>query len=184
MNNTKEKTRNITICAVMVALATVLSLIKFFDAPYGGSVTLGSMVPLVILSVKIRDFRWGMLACFAYSLIQMLLGFAPPPTATFLYFAAVVLLDYVIAFTVISVANPISKLFKNKTVGVGVGSAVAVFLRFLCHFASGILIWGVYAEDMPVWLYSLTYNGGYMLFEFIITVVVSTLISPFVLKNN
>ena len=105
--NTKEKTRNITLCAVMIALATVLSLIKFFDAPYGGSVTLGSMVPLIILCVKIRDFRWGLLSCFAFSLLQMILGFSAPPTATFLYFAAVVLLDYVVAFTILSVANPV-----------------------------------------------------------------------------
>ena len=53
-----------------------------------------------------------------------------------------------------------------------------IFGRFLCSFASGILIWGEYApEGQPVWLYSLTYNGGYMLPELIITVAAAVLLA-------
>ncbi len=170
----ETKTRKLTECSVMVALATVLSLIKVYDAPYGGSVTLGSMVPLVIASVHIKDIRWGFLACFSFSVIQMMLGFAPPPTPTLGYFALVVFLDYVIAFTVLAVANPVSKLFNNRTLGVIIGSVIAVLGRFVCHFGSGYLIWGVYApEGQPVWLYSLLYNGGYLLPELIITALLS-----------
>ncbi|MBR5543824.1 MAG: energy-coupled thiamine transporter ThiT [Oscillospiraceae bacterium] len=170
----QTKTKKLTECAVMVALATVLSFIYIYQAPQGGSVTLGSMVPLVIVSAHIKDMRWGLLACFAYSLIQMMFGFVAPPTATLAYFFAVVALDYVVAFTVICLVNPISKLFSNELLGVGFGAAVAVACRFLCHFATGILIWGVYApEGRPVWLYSLLYNGGYMLPELVITVVLS-----------
>lgn len=170
----ETKTRKLTECAVMVALAAVLSLIKVYDAPYGGSITLGSMVPLVIASVHIKDIRWGFLACFSFSVIQMMLGFAPPPTPTLGYFVLVVLLDYVMAFMALVLANPVSGLFKNKTVGVMAGSFVAVLGRFICHFGSGCLIWNVYApEGQPAWLYSLLYNGGYLLPELIITVVLS-----------
>ena len=57
--------------------------------------------------------------------------------------------------------------------------AIVLFLRFLCHFATGILIWSSYApEGQPVWLYSLLYNGGYMLFETIISMILIVLIKP------
>ncbi len=180
----ETKTRNITLCAVMIALATVLSMIPIYNAPFGGTVTLGSMVPLVLVCVMIKDYRWSRLACFTYSLIQMLIGFTAPPTTTLLYFVAVVLLDYVIPFTGIFVVNPISKLFKNELVGIGVGAAVAMVRRFICHFLSGILIWGVYApEGQPVWLYSVLYNGGYMLPELVITTVASTVIYGVIRKR-
>ena len=170
----RRKTRMLTECAVMLAIATVLSFAKIFESPFGGSVTLGSMVPLVVLCAYIKEFKWGLLTCFAYSLIQMLLGFYAPPAATIISFFAVVALDYVVAFSVISIANPVSRIFKNKSLGVSFGAAVACILRFLCHFATGILIWGGYApEGMPIWQYSLIYNGGYMLPELIITVVAS-----------
>lgn len=171
----KTKTTKITLCAVMMALAAVLSIIPLYQAPYGGTVTLGSMVPLVLVCVLIQDMRWGVLTCFAYSLLQMMLGFSAPPTGTLLYFLAVVLLDYVVAFTVLFTVNPISKLFKNKFFGIVSGTVVACILRFACHFMSGILIWGVYApEGTPVWLYSILYNGGYMLPETVITAVIAT----------
>ncbi len=181
----QTKTKKLTECAVMVALATVLSFIYIYQAPQGGSVTLGSMVPLVLVCARIKDFRWGLLACFAYSLIQMMVGFMAPPTATLAYFFAVVALDYVVAFTVICLVNPISKLFKNELLGIGVGTTVAVVCRFLCHFATGILIWGVYApEGQPVWIYSLLYNGGYMLPELVITVILSTAIYAVMLRRK
>ncbi len=174
---TETKTKNITLCAVMIALGTVLSLVPIYNAPFGGTVTLGSMVPLILVCALVSDFRWSALTCFAYSLIQMLIGFTAPPTATVLSFVAVILLDYVIAFTSISIANPISKLFENKIAGVAAGSVIAMLVRFVCHFLGGILIWKVYApEGQPVWMYSLLYNGGYMLPELLITTVASTLI--------
>lgn len=175
--NTQSKTKKLTECAVMVALASVLSLVCIYQAPFDGKVTLGSMVPLILVCVHIKDFKWGSICCFAYSLVQMMLGFAAPPTATLPYFFAVVMLDYIVAFSVLCIANPVSSIFANKYVGVAVGSAVAVFMRFICHFISGILIWGVYApEGQPVWLYSLFYNGGYMLPELIITSILSSVL--------
>ena len=181
----KTKTKKLTECAVMIALATVLSFISVYNAPFGGSVTLGSMVPLVLVCARIKDFRWAFLSCFAYALIQMMVGFAAPPTATLGYFAAVVLLDYVVAFSAISIANPVATLFNHTLPGVGIGAATACVLRFICHFVGGILIWGVYApEGQPVWLYSLLYNGGYMLPEFVITVILSVAIYAVISKRE
>lgn len=172
-------TRKLVYGALMVALATVLSLFTLFKAPYGGSVTFGSMVPIVLFSL-LFETRWGLLTAFAYSLLQMLLGFSAPPVQDFASFAAVVLLDYVIAFTVLGLAGAIARRFKNGIVGAGVGTVCVMAMRFACHFLSGIVIWDVYApEGMPVWLYSLGYNGFYMLFEMLISVVVIMLLWKF-----
>lgn len=173
-----KKTLILVECALLVALGAVLSMIKI-SAPYGGSVTLASMAPIVLISYR-HGIKWGLGAAFVYSLLQMILppGFYPPPAKTFIAFAAVVLLDYVIAFTVLGTASFFGKLFKNRVLSGVVGAVSVTFIRFICHFVSGILIWGSYAEGQPVWLYSLTYNGSYMLWEIIITAAATALLLP------
>jgi thiamine transporter len=106
-------------------------------------------------------------------------GFYPPPAQTFFAFAAVVLLDYVIAFTVLGTASFFGKPFKNRALSGVIGAVAVTVLRLVCHFLSGILVWSSYApEGTPVWLYSLGYNGTYMLWEIIITAVVTAILVP------
>lgn len=163
-------------CALMIAMSTVLAMLKIIELPQGGAVTCASMVPIVILSFR-HGPKWGLTAAFAQSLLQMIIKFDAPPAKTFLAFALVILLDYVIAFTAIGSASIFGKPFKNRIVSVGVGAFCVSVLRFLCSFLSGIVNWGSYApQGTPVWLYSLTYNGSYMIPEAIITVVVSILL--------
>ncbi|MBC8584611.1 energy-coupled thiamine transporter ThiT [Youxingia wuxianensis] len=173
-------TRKLTHSALMVALATILSLVTIFKAPNGGSVTAASMVPIIIIALMYNT-SWALLTSLAYSGIQMLLGFYPPPTQDFISFVLVILLDYVVAFGVLGLAGVFARRFKNKVLGACIGTIIVMALRFICHFLSGILIWTSYApEGMPVWLYSFTYNGAYMLFEAIISVVVIALIVKYI----
>ncbi len=177
----KKKTTLILVeSAMMIAMAVVLSFIKIYEFPQGGSVTLASMAPIVLLSYR-HGIKWGLGAAFIYSLLQMILppGFIPPPAKTLFAFAGVALLDYIIAFTVLGTASFFGKLFKNKVLA-GVAGAVAVTaLRLVCHFLSGIFVWSSYApEGTPVWLYSLGYNGTYMLWEIIITAAVTAILLP------
>jgi thiamine transporter len=163
---------------MMIAMSTVLSLIKLFDLPQGGSVTFASMMPLILVSYR-HGIKWGMLTAFTHSLLQMLIQFYAPPANTVLAFVGMILLDYVLAFTVLGTASFFGKLFKNTFASVVFGSITVTFFRFICSFLSGILIWSSYApEDSPVWIYSLTYNGSYMLPEIIITAVVSAILIP------
>lgn len=172
----KNTTLTLVECALMIAMATVLSMIKLFELPQGGSITCASMVPLVLVSYR-HGLKWGIATAFTHSLLQMVLRFDAPPANTIAAFIAVVLLDYVLAFTVLGTASFFGKPFKARTVSVAVGSVVVCALRFVCSFLSGILIWASYApEGTPVWLYSLTYNGSYMLVETIITAVVSVIL--------
>ena len=162
--------------AIMVALATVLSMVKVYEAPYGGSVTLLSMAPIIILSMR-RGVKTGLLAGFVHSLIQLLLGlnnvaWVPTPMGIVLC----CLLDYILPFTLLGLAGAIAKPFKNRLVGVAVGTAAVCGIRFLCSFLSGVLIWGNLSDGLPAWTYSLTYNGSYMLPETILTTVAAVLI--------
>ena len=66
-----------------------------------------------------------------------------------------------LAFTLLGLAGAIAKPFKNRLVGVAVGTAAVCGIRFLCSFLSGVLIWGNLSDGLPAWTYSLTYNGSY-----------------------
>ena len=173
-------TQKITKSALMIALATVLMWVsKLLPAPWlqGGSVTLGSMVPIIMTGILLGS-KWGLCASLGYALIQMMSGFFPPPTQTFLNFFLVVMLDYILAFGVLGLSGVFYKLSgKRKFSAAFAGFCVSV-LRYICHIFSGILIWGVYAENgQSVLAYSIIYNGTYMIPEILITTALLTLIS-------
>ena len=133
MTKTYSKTRILVECALMIAIGTVLSNIKFFTMPNGGSITLLSMLPLVLVSFR-HGAKWGLFTGFVNACLQMIMGFYPPPASTFLYFLGEVLLDYVLAFMALGLAELFARPFKNRTVGVAVGTFAAGFLRFMCSF--------------------------------------------------
>ena len=120
MSKTYSKTRILVECALMIAIGTVLSNIKFFTLPNGGSVTLLSMLPFVLVSFR-HGVKWGLFTGFVNGCLQMLLGFWAPPTPTFLYFLGEVLLDYLVAFMALGTAEFFARPFKNRMVGRGRG---------------------------------------------------------------
>jgi len=189
---TVNSTRRLTESALLVALATVLSVYAVFRLPNGGSVTIGSMIPILLVSFK-YSFRWSLLVALAYSLIQMMTGFYAPPVGTLPYYALMVLLDYVLAFGVLCLAGPICRLLGrgwSPRLRLMSAAVICITLRFICHFLSGMILWGVYAPaGQPVWLYSLLYNGSYMLCEGLISGVIlfaagDQLLRYFVGKNK
>ena len=160
--------------SLLVAVGFVLSYVSHLlglRLPQGGSFTLLSMLPILMIGLR-NGLKWGLGGGFVYACLQMLQEFWPPPTGTVLAYAAVVLLDYAAAFTVLG----LSGLFKGKRYGLLYAAPLCCFLRFLFHFASGVVIWNIYAEDAPVWLYSLTYNGSYMGFELVTVMAVGAVL--------
>lgn len=186
-----SKTKKITVCAMMVALSTVLAYLSNmlpFKWLQGGSITLASMVPIVVASI-VAGYKWGICSAVVYSVLQILLGggIPMPPVQNFSSYLLVVMLDYVIAFGVLGLSGVFYNLFKQKKYAMPLSACIVTILRFICHYISGVIIWGVYAADgQSAYLYSLIYNGGYMLPEIIITTVVVALIAPLItkLKNN
>lgn len=182
MTQRKTNIHALVECALMIAIGTVLALIKIYELPFGGSVTLVSMLPFVLVSFR-WGTKWGLLTGFANALLQMLLGFSAPPAGTVLAFVGVVMLDYVLAFTLLGIAGAFSNLTPKRPLNIALGTAAVCVIRFLCSFFSGVLLWGSYqsyyewADGMSVWLYSLIYNGSYMLPELILTTAAATVIS-------
>lgn len=164
------KTRTLVECALMIAMATMLSYIPLFQMPMGGTITLCSMAPLVIVSFR-HGHRWGLGTGLVHGLIQTFLGIKDVLYCTTIWsMAGCILLDFIIAYAVMGAACLFAAPFKNRSAGVAVGAAATGLIRYGCSFLSGILIWGGYApEDMPVWYYSLAYNGSYMIPEIILT---------------
>ena len=159
--------------ALFIAFATVLSYIKIFEMPFGGSITL-EMLPLVIMALR-NGVKWGCFTGFVHGLIQMIIGFSNVLYCnTIIAQIGCVLLDYLVAFTVLGLA-PFFAGFagKNRKMGFLMGSVAAGLLRLLCSFLSGCLLWGSYApEGMNVALYSILYNGAYMVPDIIILAAV------------
>ena len=168
--NTNSHFRVRMLCegAMMVALAQVLSYIKLMELPNGGSLT-PAMFPIILFAV-----RWGLtpglMAGFTFGLLQLIFDGA------YAWGWQSMLLDYLVAFMVLGTAEFFARPFKNRMVGVAVGTAIAGFLRFMCSFLSGVLVWGNLNEGLSAWTYSLVYNASYMLPETLITVVGAVLL--------
>lgn len=168
-----NKTRKITETAIMIALATVLSYVTFSNLPMGGSVTLFSQVPIIIIGYR-YGVKWGAVTGVIHGILQMLLQ----GLGNFSYvkgigsYLILIFADYVVAFMVLGIGGALfKKAVKNQALALGLGAAVASVLRYLCHFVSGATIWKEYAGDQAAWLYSLTYNATYMVPELIISVI-------------
>lgn len=173
-NSRISNTQKITETAIMIALATLLSYVTIFNAPMGGSITAFSQVPIVIIGYR-YGIKWGAGTGVIHGILQMLLQ----GLGNFAYVKGIVayiiliFADYVIAFACLGIGGALfRKAVKNQTLALALGAVFASLFRFICHFISGVTIWGEYADGwQSVWAYSFGYNGFYMLFEGIITVV-------------
>lgn len=172
-------TRRMVESAILIAIGTVLSLFSF-QGPWalGGSVTVCAMLPLVFIAWR-HGAKWGLFSAFIYALLQMMLGFKNVGYGrNFFEMLMIALLDYIVAFTVIGFSALFKDRGRDKRLAVVLGITVTFALRFLCHFVSGWFIWEAlgpngYGYAAPLW--SLLYNGSYMLPEILITAVVAWL---------
>ena len=173
-------TRRLTETAIMIALAVALSYVQIFSLPMGGSVTLFSQVPIIIIGYR-YGWKWGCVTGVIYGLLEMLLQ----GLGNFSYvkgigaYLILIFAGYVVAFMVLGRGGGLfKKVVSNHSVALGLGALVAAALRFLCHFISGVTIWGEYADGWKsVWVYSLGYNGSYMAAEAAISVIGVVLLS-------
>ena len=156
--------RRLAYCAMAVALAYVTSFIKPFELPYGGSVTLLSMLFIVLVG-NWYGVKTGVLVGFAYGVLQ----FLQEP-----YFLSLfqVCCDYVLAFAALG----LSGLFRKRKNGLLIGYIAAVLARGFFHSLGGYLYWMDYMpENFPQslrTLYPIIYNYSYLLAEGVITVII------------
>lgn len=167
-----KKTRKLIECALLIAIATVLSLIKLIDLPYGGSVTAASMLPMVIIAYR-HGMGYGLLSGVVYGIIQQLTGLNTLSWVTgWQSIVAVIMLDYVVAFAVTGFGGIFKKLTKHSGVSLALGGLLVCVLRYVCHVISGCTVWaGLSIPDSAALIYSLGYNATYMIPETIVLVV-------------
>lgn len=206
----KTKTRMLTESALLIAMAIVLELVaKMFipEMPFGGQVTLVSMLPIVLISYR-HGVKWGLLSGVVYAALEMVIGaktvaaaFQPDYFGTGVLIANALLmclLDYVLAFTILGIGGCFRNKIQNPGLSLCLGSIVALGCRYLCHILSGYILYGSYAEGFftqegfPAWganlvatlnpqllalAYSVVYNGMYMIPEIVFTAVAALLLS-------
>lgn len=171
-------TRRMLESAILIGIALVLNEFAKFSSTwiYGGSVTLGSIIPLVLISWR-WGTRQGLFSALVFSLLQMFLGFKNVMYGqTVFQMVFIALLDYIVAYTVIGLAAVLRRPLKNDFLALGAGVVLVCALRFLCHFVSGWLIWDALwpnEQGLSGLVYSLAYNGGYMLPETLIAVAIA-----------
>lgn len=155
-------TKQLVFSGVAMALAIVTSEIKFARLPFGGSVTLFSMLFIVLIGYWYGAAA-GLMTGFAYGLLQFVLD-------PVFYTPLQLLIDYPIAFGALG----LSGFFCNRKHGLIIGYVVGVFIRYVFAFLSGVLFFGAYASDQSpigIIVYSLGYNATYIVPEVIVTLI-------------
>ena len=162
----------LTESAMMITIAALLSMAKLIDMPYGGSVTMASMLPIIIIAYR-HGLGWGVLTGFAYGAVQMFLGlknfgYIPNVLA---YIATLVVADYLAAFAVLGLGGFFRRLCKHQATALALGSVLVALLRYCCHVIAGWTVWASFDLSKAGLLYSIGYNATYMLPEMLILVV-------------
>lgn len=205
-----SKTKRLTESAMLIAIAIVLELLsKMFvpEMPFGGQLTVVSMLPIVLISYR-HGMKWGFLSAFTYALIEMVIG-AKTVTGAFQpgYFGdtamignalLMCLLDYLVAYTALGLGGIFRNRISNPSLSLMCGSLVALGARYLAHIASGFILFSGWAEwfftqeGFPAWgaqlvqslsptmlglVYSVVYNGFYMIPEMIFTAIAAFVIA-------
>lgn len=162
-NHQKWTTLMMANASLCIALAFILSYIKLYEMPQGGSVTLASMIPIFMFAYA-YGIAPGLMIGFAYGLLQFVQGgwFVHPVQF---------LLDYPLAFSMLGFAGIAKRL--PDSWGMIPGILIGTFLRFLCAFLTGVFFWGDGAGEQNVLIYSAVYNGAYLIPETIICLCLS-----------
>ena len=206
----QNKTKRLTESAMLLAVAIILEFIsKMFipEQPFGGQLTLASMLPILLVSYR-HGMKWGFVTAFAYSLLEMAIG-GKTVAAAFQpgYFDdgvmignAIIMcgLDYIVAYTLLGLGGIFRNRIKKPGVALVCGSLVALSARYAAHVLSGYILFSGWAEwfftqdGFPAWgatlveslspqmlsvTYSVVYNGMYMIPEMIVTAVAAALIA-------
>lgn len=193
---TSSKTLRLVETGILLAIATVLSVIQPFQLPFGGGITIASMLPVVLISYR-HGVKWGFFSAFVYSLLQIATGFGTvkgffvPEDYALAAGIGIVLFDYVLAYTALGIGGILRDRMKPAP-ALCLGSVIALLLRYLMHFVSGTIFFGAWAEWFftqegfytfgaaiveqfsgvgLAMFYSLFYNGLYMIPEIIITAI-------------
>ena len=174
----KDTTKKLCESALAIALATALSFFVLYKMPLGGSVKLCAMLPILLVAIK-NGPKWGFGTAFCHGLLQMLLSIADVSGwgLTPLVFVCTLLVDYILAYTVLGIAGCFGKSEGSALIGI----TLSVVLRFVCHVFSGVVFFASWMPETftsPLW-YSIVYNGTFLGPELALTLVAAVILFRF-----
>jgi len=181
----KFSTKLITQIAIMLALGAVLKTFKIYTLPYGGSVTIGSMVPIILMALLYGP-EVGFVTGFLFGIITLILD-------PYILAPVQVLFDYPLAFMALGLAGYVKKskylnallckltksspsTKKVETLLNVLAALVGILGRFICACISGVVFFASYAGEMNPYLYSIIYNGSYLGLDAIICIAILILL--------
>lgn len=168
----KWSTKMIVEAGIMIALAFVLSRIKVYQAPNGGSVTAGSMIPILLFAMR-WGFVPGVVAGITFGTLKLIMG-------GWVFSPAQAILEYPIAFGMLGLAGMLYKLNERKKGNYLFNTIFSVFLaitaRFICHLLAGVIFFAEYAGTQNPWIYSAIYQSTYLIPEFIVSAILIAII--------
>ena len=192
-----SRTLSFVEAGILISAAMILSFIQPFQLPFGGGITIAGMLPIVLISYR-HGVKWGIFSAFVYSLLQLATGistvrafFLPESEGGYVLWKAlcIVFLDYILAYTVLGFGGVFRRRL-SPSWALCLGSVTALGLRYIVHIISGAVFFGTWAEwfftqegfysigsaimenfsgDSLAVVYSVFYNGLYMLPEILIT---------------
>lgn len=179
METTTKLSKKIAESSILIAFSVILFFIALVKLPYGGEITLASMFPIVIIAYR-HGTGFGLLSGLVYGIICQLLSISVLSFVTgWVSVVAVIVLDYLLAFSLIGLAGLVRKI-KNQTKAMIIGTLIGIFARYICHVISGSTVWaGLSIPTGQAFLYSIIYNATYILPETIVTLIVCIYISTF-----
>lgn len=168
----KWSTKMLVEAGIMVAMAIILDRIKIYEAPQGGSVTAGSMIPIFLFAL-----RWGLwpgiVSGVIFGLLQLILG-------GWVFSPAQAILEYPVAFGLLGLAgifsNRVYKENEKNIIRITISVLLGVGARFICHLLAGVIFFAEYAGTQNPWIYSFVYQASYLAPEFIISAVILSII--------
>ncbi|MGI6038865.1 MAG: energy-coupled thiamine transporter ThiT [Clostridiales bacterium] len=175
MKKSYSKIRVLTESAILIAMASLLSMIKLWSMPLGGSVTPVSMLPILLIGYR-HGPVWGLISGLGYSILQFI-------ERPYFLLPLQFLLDYTLPFTALGLVS----FFRNRKYGFQIGSFISIGVRTICHVLSGVLFFGEYAAEAgfdSAVAYTFAYNLSYMIPELILTLAVGTVVIAMLKKAN
>lgn len=164
--------------SAMIALAFILSYIKIYKLPNGGSITLGSMVPIIFIGIR-HGYSKGILTGVVYGILQII-------QEPVIIHPIQVLLDYILAFGALGISGLGYKYLKSKKLdGFKISGIIFISIlgRYTFQFISGAIYFKEYAGSQNPWIYSLIYNGSFFIGEVIISMIIGTIIIEKLIKK-
>lgn len=174
----KEKILSVTSAGLCLALGFILSRLKLFEMPMGGTVTPASVLPIVVFCMAFGPV-WGFAAAIVFACLQLIGGYLMTPFQ--------VLLDYILGYACLGltgfaalpydkrkyISSPLKRFTSAGLAKAVTFTVIAYVARWFCSVLSGVIFYAEYApEGMNPWIYSMTYNGSFLAVDGAITIAV------------